>query len=158
MGIHPDIFGPYVWASIHLICLGAPSVLDSSQKTQYKTFFNLLPSVLPCRNCGKHLEENLQHLPIDSSLNSSNDLFNWSVKLHNLVNLQLHKPQITEDDARNFWMSAPTCAINKTGGVSTYNDPSQKYTISLFILLFIIGTITGYFMHNLFAVKLRNKK
>jgi 5-methylcytosine-specific restriction endonuclease McrA len=56
MGIHPDIFGPYVWASIHLICLGAPSVLDSSQKAQYKTFFNLLPSILPCRNCGKHLE------------------------------------------------------------------------------------------------------
>jgi hypothetical protein len=154
MGINPIVFGPYVWAAIHLICLGAPKTLDDDLKQKYKDFFMLLPAVLPCRKCGNHLAENLQQLPVYNSLNSADDLFAWSVNLHNLVNTQLGKPTLTEMDARKFWSSAPKCTITATAGQTSFKS---DWTITYYILVIIIGIFIGYFANYLIS-KLRLKK
>jgi len=148
MGIHPIIFGPYVWGAIHLICLGAPAHLNEEQKTQYKKFFTLLPNILPCRNCGDHLKENLHHIPIDDFLDSNKALFIWSVKLHNIVNMQLHKPQMCEIDAEKFWSSAPQCSLTAHSGRSsyTYNFKDSLY----YVLAIFIGIIIGIISNKLY--------
>ena len=156
MGIHPHIFGPYIWAAIHLICLGAPKELDSTLQQKYKAFFELLPSVLPCRNCGKHLAENLQKLPIDNSLTNSSDLFLWSVKLHNLVNSQLNKKQISDDEARKFWSSAPKCTLVTTIGRSSYTWDIK--IVFYYLIAICIGIIIGYFLKEMCSFSLRNLK
>lgn len=156
MGIQPAVFGPYIWAAIHLICLGAPKEIDANLQQKYKAFFELLPSVLPCRNCGKHLAENLQKLPIDSSLNTSYDLFIWSVKLHNLVNSQLNKKQITEDEARKFWSSAPKCTLITTIGKSSYTWDIK--VLFYYLIAICIGIIIGYFLKEMCSFSLRNFK
>lgn len=156
MGIQPTVFGPYIWAAIHLICLGAPKVLDTNLQQKYKAFFELLPTVLPCRNCGKHLAENLQKLPIDNSLSNSNDLFIWSVKLHNLVNSQLNKPIISEENARKFWSSAPKCSTITTIGKSSYTWDIQ--VIIYYFIAVCIGIIIGYLLKELCSVSFRNLK
>ena len=156
MGIHPTVFGPYTWATIHLICLGAPKELDADHQQKYKTFFNLLPTVLPCKNCGKHLAENLQKLPIDDSLTTSSALFSWSVKLHNLVNSQLYKSQISEEDARKFWSSAPKCTLSTTIGKSSYTW--DILVVFYYLIAICIGIIIGYFLKELCGVSLRNFK
>ena len=145
MGINPTVFGPYIWAAIHLICLGAPKTLDNETKQKYKDFFMLLPFVLPCRKCGNHLAENLHTVPIYDSLNTSDDLFNWSVNLHNLVNTQLGKPTLTQEDARKFWSSAPKCSISTTVGQTSFtNEWAYIFYYILFALIFIF---IGYFAH-----------
>jgi hypothetical protein len=156
MGIQPVVFGPYIWAAIHLICLGAPKELDSNLKQRYKAFFELLPTVLPCRNCGKHLEENLVKLPIDNYLNTSADLFTWSVKLHNLVNSQLNKKQISEDEARKFWSSAPKCTLVTTIGKSSYIWDVK--VLLYYLIAIVIGIIIGYFLKEMCSLSLRNFK
>jgi hypothetical protein len=147
MGINPTVFGPYVWAAIHLICLGAPTHLNEHQKMSYKNFFTLLPNVLPCRSCGDHLHENLQNLPIDNHLNTSDELFTWSVKLHNLVNKQLKKQSISESDAKKFWSSGPQCLIQTTGQSSymSSNVTSNLY----YIIILLIGIIIGGILNKL---------
>jgi len=151
MGINPIIFGPYIWASIHLICLGAPKTLTSEQKQQYKSFFNLLANVLPCSSCGKHLAENLRQLPVDNSLNSSADLFQWSVKLHNLVNSQLHKPQLNDMDALKFWSSAPQCSISATKG------SSFSYGNLYLVIVAMVGIIIGIILNSVYLYKFVKK-
>lgn len=103
MGLIPDHWGPYVWGAIHLICLGAPDKLDSVQQQAYKSFFEQLPYVLPCSSCAEHLQQNLGKVPITSSLATRDELFAWSVRLHNLVNSQLQKPQLSLEQARDHW-------------------------------------------------------
>jgi hypothetical protein len=135
--MEPTIFGPYVWAAIHLICLGAPK---SGDKKMYHTFFNQLPYILPCASCGKHLIENMSAIPIENA----DDLFKWSVDLHNRVNLQLSKPQITFEDAYAFWklppkFNQPNVSENKvliTKKVAT----NSKINI---IIFFTVGLILG---------------
>jgi hypothetical protein len=142
MGIQPDVFGPYLWAAIHFICLGAPTHLSTSQKDAYRTFFHSLPDILPCRSCGKHLYDTLQKLSIEPSLTHKDALFAWSVKLHNIVNEQLGKQQMTEEDAIRFWSSAPSCILKPTPGASSYSW--NMFVVIYYIMFLLIGFILGY--------------
>lgn len=94
-----------------MICLGAPGKLDAAQQQAYRTFFMQLPYVIPCATCAQHLQQNLTHLPVDDALSGSSALFEWSVKLHNLVNKQLGKPDMAVEDAKNKWGSPAAMAM-----------------------------------------------
>jgi len=115
MGIAPDHWGPYVWAAIHLICMGAPDVLSSADQLNYKTFFNNLANVIPCDICRTHLKENLEKFPIDPHLATKNELVKWSIDLHNLVNSQLGKPVVAFEVASKKWRDV--CDNKHSNGV-----------------------------------------
>jgi hypothetical protein len=105
MGIEPHIWGPSLWASIHLICLGAPEVFKGEQLS-YRKFFDALPYVIPCDKCRQHLIENLEKHPMDvSAMSGGKALFAWSVELHNIVNRSLGKPVMSLEDALAKWSS-----------------------------------------------------
>ena len=128
MGIAPDSWGPYVWAAIHLVCIGAPDFLGPAEQMHYKQFFMTLPHVIPCSTCSDHLKENLQKLPIDQNLATNKDLFKWSVNLHNIVNSQLNKPQVTLADAEAKWRKI--CDTKATVGPTAAASSSQPYSVS----------------------------
>ena len=133
MGLVPDHWGPYVWASIHLICIGAPEVLDASQQLHYKVFFNTLPYVIPCEKCSTHLKENLQKLPVDDRLTGRADLFKWSVDLHNVVNEMLGKPVMSYKDAEAKWKAICTPKDSKPYDVQTHKNDLWKYALAFFL-------------------------
>jgi hypothetical protein len=119
MGISPTHWGPHVWASIHLICLGAPETLDAAQQQAYRRFFSELSNVIPCASCAEHLRGNLARVPLENALSGREDLFAWSVRLHNLVNEQLGKPIMDAEDARRRWMQAPQAVGTQQGQQSS---------------------------------------
>ena len=133
MGIEPALFGPHLWATMHYIALGAPDVLNDSQRTFYKNFYNHLPFIIPCSSCGEHLTENLAKLPIDDALGGSAALFKWTVDLHNIVNKSLGKPEMTVEQAKAFWMSASASAFQ----LKTNNK--KKVVLTLVVLLVLMG-------------------
>jgi Erv1 / Alr family len=83
-----------------MTALSAGKDVSDEKREAYVKFFESMPDILPCAQCGKHLRENLQTLPIDTT-----DLFRWSVDLHNLVNTQLNKPEVAHDKAYRYWSS-----------------------------------------------------
>lgn len=103
-GVSPNTFGPSMWATIHYICLGAGNsingMIDIDKQKSITQFFNLLSSIIPCDSCSKNLPLELQKLPIDSHLGNNEDLFKWSVALHNSVNRRLGKKEISVEEAR----------------------------------------------------------
>lgn len=124
-----------MWASIHLICIGAPESLDAAQQQAYRTFFNSLPDVIPCSVCSTHLRSNLKTLPVDNYLATNKDLFKWSVALHNLVNKQLHKPQMPDDFAYDVWKKI---CDNKSVSTSFKNNSSSNGFYG-----FVLGVLTA---------------
>lgn len=103
MGIEPTVFGPYMWATIHYVALGAPATFDEKDKVKYKTFYGQLPGIIPCATCSEHFIGVLNKYPIDAALRSSAELFQWTVTIHNDVNTRLGKPVMTIEEARNRW-------------------------------------------------------
>lgn len=108
MGICPTVFGPYFWSVIHMTALSAGKELPDDKAQAYIRFYESMPDILPCAQCGKHLRENLDMLPPDTA-----DLFRWTVDLHNLVNSQLNKPEIPYEKALRYWSTRCTKTSEK---------------------------------------------
>jgi len=126
------VWGKYLWKSIHYIALGYPDNPTEDQKLEYKTFYLLLKTVIPCKKCRDHYIENLESNPLnDAALKNKNSLIKWTIDLHNLVNQQLGYPIISYDKALD--------ELTKETFANTINSEinySQSY--SLLIILFII--------------------
>jgi hypothetical protein len=159
MGIEPTLFGPSFWGTMHYVALGAPSSLDSSQQSNYKSFYNLIPFIIPCGSCGTHFTEVLNALPIDNSLGSSASLFEWTVKVHNAVNKRLGKSEISVEDAKKIWMSGSSSLLNLNLNFNKdFNKNDNKTDIVLKVLLFLL--ISGaviYIGKTLFTMQHKKK-
>lgn len=98
--------GPCLWGTIHWLAL----VADKEKKKQL--YINLLGVLLeghPCKElCRPHMKRNLQLI----NINNYASCFEHSVDIHNLVNKQLQKPTITQEEARIFYnLDCAACSM-----------------------------------------------
>ena len=56
-----------------------------------------LVELIPCPVCRKHYATHLKAAPIEPFLDNRADLVDWTLKLHNKVNLDLGKPTVTRE-------------------------------------------------------------
>ena len=113
MTVEKDSFGPPLWQSIHFIALGYPKEPSENDKNNYATFYNNLPNVIPCYECSQHLRENLKKSPIRDYLESRENLFEWTIKLHNVVNEMLNKPTWELQDAFDHYLTPSNFKVVK---------------------------------------------
>lgn len=123
MGINPELFGPSFWGALHFACLGA------EHPDKVRDFIALYPFVLPCYGCRKHFEEVLEENPVPETTDRW-ELFKWSVKVHNIVNVKLEKPELTVDEAL-YLLTRPKVVPEK------YPRP-MLWTLIAITLLFLI--------------------
>ena len=98
MGVAPEIWGPNLWGTLHLLCLTG---------TITPNFVQEFAKVIPCPMCAGHFTE----LIIENPLPESDDplvLFRWSVHVHNLVNARIGKPILEPEQAMARWVSIKT--------------------------------------------------
>ena len=133
--MNPVYWGPAAWHFIHALAAAYPINPAESDKEIYKAFFDVLPFVLPCPVCGKHLKENLQTIPI--RLGSRQELFEWTVDLHNEVNKQKGKKTYNYEEALAEFKSNSEFykdfSLNKNGitfDTFAISDPKVKEVIS----------------------------
>lgn len=62
-----------------------------------------MTELIPCPVCREHYKKHLQKLPLSPHLDRRDDLFRWTVELHNEVNATLGKPRISEVESINFY-------------------------------------------------------
>ena len=96
MRIPTTTWGPPMWVSVHIMSLAYPKNPSYSEKKAAKEFFEALPFLLPCAICKEHLKTHMKKFPITPYLDRRDDLFKYSVMLHNEVNKSLNKPTWTE--------------------------------------------------------------
>jgi len=88
---------------MHIVAIGYPSNPTHAQKRAAKEFYESLTQLIPCPMCRDHYAEHLQKNPITPSLDRREDLFNWTITVHNEVNKLLGKPRVLEVEALNFY-------------------------------------------------------
>lgn len=93
----PAVWGPIFWATIHIIALAYPDSPNYAQKRAAKEFFLSLAELIPCPICRTHYVEHCKKNPIEPFLDSRANLSDWTLKLHNQVNLSLGKPTLTRE-------------------------------------------------------------
>jgi hypothetical protein len=143
MGIDPQLFGPYMWGTMHYVALGAPAKFDEKDKATYKAFFSQIPGIIPCSSCGQHLTTTMNSVSIDDALSGNEELFAWTVELHNAVNKRLGKSTMSVSDARDIWMNHKSIndsnwKNNWTGGAG--GSTIRNVALTVVILSVLMGT------------------
>ena len=126
--MQPSLWGRDLWKSLHFIALAYPTKPDLNDKMHYKAFFSNLHKVLPCYQCSVNYQKHLQQLPIDDYLSDNERLFEWSVMMHNLVNKDTGKREISVEQAKRHLFA------------------SKKYNVHMIVtaLLVILTAIVVY--------------
>ena len=101
--IPPTTWGPFFWHTMHLVALGYSNQPTYAEKRAAKEFYESFTHLIPCPICKLHYTDHLKNNPITPSLDNRQDLFQWTVKIHNLVNKDLGKPEYTDTDAIAFY-------------------------------------------------------
>lgn len=95
----PEIWGPRLWYNIHKLALSYPFKPTNDDINTYYNIFTNLWRDIPCEKCSVNYKRHLLELPIKSYLSSKYKLFEWTVKMHNLVNKELKKSEMSLQDA-----------------------------------------------------------
>lgn len=129
----PEVWGPSAWLFLHTITLAYPSNPTFADKNNYKMFFNNLSNVLPCELCKSHYKQHIQHIPLtDEILSSKYKLTKWLVDIHNHVNQQTGKKEVSYDSFLNKYYKL-------------YNSNSYTYIIYAVVVILIIQVLFIYF-------------
>jgi hypothetical protein len=88
---------------MHIVAIGYPPNPTYAQKRAAKEFYESLTQLIPCPMCREHYSEHLQKNPITPALDRREDLFNWTITVHNEVNKKLGKPRVLEVEALKFY-------------------------------------------------------
>jgi hypothetical protein len=92
--------GRFAWEKLHRY-LGC-------DRQWFELWVYFIPSQCDCR---EGFQKILEELPPDFS--SPEAFFAWGVRLHNLVNAKLGKPQITLEDACRIWRGNPNVQVGE---------------------------------------------
>jgi Erv1 / Alr family len=97
IGMGPGVWGPIFWTMLHITTLGYPDTPTNNEKEAAVAFFESLKTTLPCPICKQHYADTLQQFPVQQAVGSKQDLIRWLFVIHNEVNKQLQKPQVSWD-------------------------------------------------------------
>lgn len=91
---------PVTWQIFHIVSLN----YNDSNKEEYKKFFRSFRTIIPCSICRGHYNSNLDksEMNIENNVNQEN-IFNWTVLLHNKVNKMHSKKIWSNEEAKNFY-------------------------------------------------------
>lgn len=166
MGIEPRLWGPYVWTALHLICQGAPLVLDDEARGHYAAFFVHLAHVLPCQMCAEHLKKHLGARPLGPEIMTREHLIAWCIELHNDVtqNIDPTAPRKALNDMETHWKAVAQGAKSPFPAVCTHckrpdlvggSEASRRawvVAIAIFFITVLLGSV-GIAIQRVFKKK-----
>ena len=126
MGITPDIWGPNLWGTLHLLCLAG---------TITPNFVQEYATVIPCPMCAGHFAEVLKENPLPDS-NDPLVLFRWSVHVHNVVNARLGKPILNPEQAMERWTTIKA------------KDPNPQFDFKILIIILLAIALVFMLLKN----------
>lgn len=131
--MRPTIWGRHIWFTIHYTALGYPIQPSEDDKNNAHTFYLTMGKILPCIKCRNNFAEHIEKLALDDTvLASRNNLFAWTVALHNEVNRATGKPvEWTVEQALEFYK-------NYTGKSALGHMPTCKTTNVIFVCAMLV--------------------
>jgi len=138
----PTVWGNGLWIFIHTIAINYPEKPSPIDKKNVYNFFTNLENVIPCEKCKNNYSLHMKQLPLSSHLNNKNDLFKWTVDMHNMVNSELGKPILTVEQVKNIYKNM---YLNKKIKQFTLNN---KYLLIIGIVFCIILSLFFLFIRK----------
>jgi hypothetical protein len=99
----PDAFGPPFWFTIHNSATTYPVNPTPIIRDSMKCLLQNLPLLVPCVSCKEHFYTYLNSINLDNVVESKENLFSFTVNVHNYVNRRYKKPEMSLNDAKKLY-------------------------------------------------------
>ena len=96
--LDPKIWGPHYWFFLHTVAITYPHHPNAVTKKKYYEFVQNLPLFIPVEQISKEMEKMIDLYPITPYLDNRDSFVRWMHFIHNKINENLEKPQITLND------------------------------------------------------------
>lgn len=142
MTLDPIVWGPHYWFFLMTIAVSYPKKANSVLKKKYYDFIMNLPLFIPDDKMGNKFSRILDKYPIEPYLDTRENFIKWVHFIHNQINKQLNKPELSYVDAMDAYYSQykPREIIMK----EEIKKRQQFYYGAVLISL----TLTAYFLHK----------
>ncbi len=114
-----NVIGPGAWYMLHLLAANAKT--DDDIKGVHYAIETIANNFF-CLRCRKHFTENREKF-VPPNVNKYNELFIWTVEMHNRVNDLNGKPRISHREALSFYINGEAVCQGDCGA-------EEKATIS----------------------------
>lgn len=121
-----DDIGPGVWYTLHLMTAKAKS---SDEIRACHVLIKMLAEGFFCETCRKHFRDNVKDLPPPTT-NKVNELFAWSVEMHNRVNVMNGKDSIDHMEALDYYVGHKSRCHGDCGRGRSNPVPGTPYKTS----------------------------
>lgn len=137
-------WGPCLWHILHTIAKNTPKKLSPRDVHYAKQLINTIAYIIPCFKCQKHYMTNIiKNKPV---LNTNENFFKWTVKIHNIVNKSLGKEIIPLTSARHI--TEHKLSHHKIDKLLVYlRNESSNYNISSIALIRFINVIKYFYKY-----------
>ena len=142
MTLDPIVWGPHYWFFLTTIAVSYPKKANSVLKKKYYDFIMNLPLFIPDDKMGNKFSRLLDKYPVEPYLDSRESFIKWVHYIHNQVNKQLSKPELSYIEAMDAYYSQykPKEIIQK--------EERRKRQQFYFGAVLLSLTITAYILHK----------
>ena len=137
MGLDPNVWGPPMWFFLHTSAMCYPLRPNAVTKKKFYDFFQNLHLFIPIEAMGSNFSKLLDEYPIAPYLDNRESLIRWVWFIHNKINQQIEKPQISLND---FYLKYYDAYKPKNQKLAEYYKLREKiiYITIICIIIFII--------------------
>ena len=150
--MNQNIWGSSLWFSLHTISMNYPNYPNNEDKMNYKDFFVSLKNVIPCTVCKKNYIRHLKENPIDKKLNTRKDLVYWLIDMHNMVNAEIGKKQMSYDAVIQKYESIYSKKIFSPNNIENFESNLKKNNkmnyLLVLLLIFILIVVYYYYLRK----------
>lgn len=99
--VDPQVWGPAFWFILHNSSARYPVKASPVARKSMKDFILGMPIMIPCEECADHATAHIEanHFRLDEVTSGRQQLFNFFVDFHNLVNKRYGKPIMGYEEA-----------------------------------------------------------
>lgn len=137
----PTVWGPHYWFFMMTIALSYPETPNSVTKRKYYDFIINIPLFIPNPEIGDKFSRLLDKYPVSPYLDNRESFTKWVHFIHNKVNVELGKEEITYEAALDKYfdeyLPKPIYLSEKI--------KVNKYYIFIFFILLCLFVIYVYY-------------
>ena len=98
------VWGQRLWYFIHISAYMYPDKPSfDTRKKYYELYSTLIPKIIPCNYCREHYINNLDLNNLKESLNNKKRTIQWTIDMHNKVNLMKGKKLYTFNECTKIY-------------------------------------------------------
>ena len=138
MNISPTEWGPHYWFVLHTIAFNYPTIPDKITKRKYYDFIQNIPLFIPDKKMATKFEYLLTKYPVSPYLDKRQTLIQWMNFIHNKINVQLYKPEISLVHSLDLYLEKHYLKKKE----------KKKHGIQYFVVCIILVVIGLYCFQN----------